>query len=183
MWRLPETRLGRDYSVQRTATTPSSEARSSTSRSSAARAEIELDAQAAPVAHVLELHPADADPALVDHPERLGDVLGGEVDLELAARPAEAPQGRRLQPAERAQADEHDAGGDQRRGEVAGARRHPDGRDDPEAGRGRQPAHRQPLPDDRARAEEADARHDLGAIRVGSNTTPEAVEKPKSVQP
>ena len=48
-------------------------------------------------------------------------------------------------------------------GEVeAGTDRHPDRGHDPEPGRGREPADGESLADDRARAEEADAGHDLG---------------------
>ena len=78
-----------------------------------------------------------------------------------SCRPArrEAAEGRRpLEPAERPEADEHDARGDQRRRVVAGAGRHADRGDDPEARRRREPADGQALPDDRAGAQEADAR-------------------------
>ena len=62
---------------------------------------------------------------------------------------------------QRPERDERRDGRDQRRLPVAGAGRHADRRDEPERRRRRQAAHGETLPDDRARAEEADPGHDL----------------------
>src|SRR6185312_16707317 len=83
-----------------------------------------------------------------------------EVDLEPAGRtPPRDDVARR--PAQRAKPEENDAGPEESTRVVAGADGHPDCRNDPEPGGGRQSADVQPLAHDRARAEEADARDDL----------------------
>ena len=63
--------------------------------------------------------------------------------------------------AERAKRDQRRGRRDDRGGVVPGAARHADRGDEPQSRSRRETAHREALPDDRAGAEEADARDDL----------------------
>jgi len=63
--------------------------------------------------------------------------------------------------AERTEREQRSERCDERGVPVAGARGHPDRGDEPERGCGREPAHREALPDDGAGPEEADPGHDL----------------------
>ena len=105
----------------------------------------------------------------LDHRRRAP--AGGYLDeqpLGLRAEAAHDPEGDDAQRPEREQRDPgRDDGGDV----VAGAARHADRGDEPQRRGRREAAHRESLPDDRARAEEADAADDLrrDARRVGAH--------------
>ena len=169
------------YSSQRTARTSSSWDRcSTTSRPGDRGREDDLEPELpALIARLLELDPLHLGaPRLEDREHGSERLVGTQVDLEAAGRPAPSDDVA-LRPAEGPEAEEHDPGPEERARVVAGADSHPDRGHDPEPGGGRQPADVETLAHDRARAEEADARDDLrrDPRRVGADDVRAADEE------
>src|SRR4051812_1998658 len=106
------------------------------------------------IASLLELDPLYLGASrLQDREHRSERLVGAQVDLEAAGRTASSHDVA-LRPAEGPEAEEHDAGSDERARVVAGPDSHPDRCHDPETGGGRQSPDVEALAHDRAGAQE-----------------------------
>ena len=134
--------------------------------------QLDVDGDAAPVALLCDLERDDPPAVRLDRLEhRHRAAAGGNVDkepIDLGPVAADDPvRGDAQRPERQERAGRRDQSG----AVVARARRHADRRDEPESRRGGEAADREPLADDRAGSEEADAAHDLRCDprRVGAD--------------
>jgi hypothetical protein len=110
--------------------------------------------------------------------ERVAVGVGLDLDLEQQAVVLDPLEQGAADVAEDDQRDQDDGGPGQREGVEADGDGHADGGGDPHRGGRREAAHRHAVVDDRAGAEEADARDDLGgdARRVDRGGAPQVAE-------
>jgi hypothetical protein len=135
-----------------------------------ARRQAQLEVQSLALWSQVAVHRLDADTVVRQDLEHARGVpVGDQVDVGLDEVVADRRHELRADPPQQDEDDQHEERRDDRAQEEAGAGGHADRRDDPQRRGGRDAANGDALADDRARAEEPDARDDLrgDSRRVG----------------